>query len=80
MLCSTGIKSLCTYQEAVQHRADARDRLLLSLEDRDQCEEHLFSANKQYGEAFVLWVNHRGLCLQCRAASLSSDLAQFMSV
>ena len=80
MLCSDGLRSLRAYQDATHRRADARDNLLLSSEFREECEELLFVANENYSEAFVSWVKHRGLCIQCRFTSLKDDLSQFMLV
>ena len=80
MLCPAGIRSLRQYQDATLLRAEARDDLLLSSETREECEELLFFANERYGDAFVGWVNHRGLCVECRSTSVRDDLTQFMSV
>ena len=80
MLCSEGLRSLRAYQDATHRRAEARDNLLLSLETREECEELLFLANGSYSDAFVSWVRHRGVCIECRSTSVKDDLTQFMSV
>ena len=80
MLCDNGVVSLSEYRQAAEVRADARDSLLLASGCQEFREEFLFAAEQMYSRTFVAWVTHRGACVECRAASLANDRAQFASV
>ena len=80
MLCSIGFDLLHAYQDATSGRATAADNLLLSPQNRDQCEELLYAARKTYSNAFVNWVTHRSFCIDCRTESVSDDRILFASV
>lgn len=80
MLCLEGTELLQNFEQAVQQRAEPRERLLLAFEPSESLEELLFAAKLVYGQAFVLWVAHRGACIECRTTSIKNDLAQFASV
>jgi hypothetical protein len=80
MFCLAGGALLHQFETAVEDRAEARDCVLRSDENRDQCEECLYSAKQRYADAFVAWVIHRSSCVGCRAESLGHDVEQFASV
>ena len=80
MFCPAGTELFREFENATENRADARDDVLRSQENRGECEEGLFAAKQRYGEAFVAWVAHRACCVGCRALSLPHDLEQFASV
>ena len=80
MLCAHGTNLLHVFEHAVIERAEARDRLLVASGSPDVIEELLFDAKLKYSQAFVAWIAHRGICMECRTTSVKDDLAQFASV
>jgi hypothetical protein len=80
MFCLAGATLIREFETAIEKRADARDDVLRSHENRAECEECLYLAKQRYGDTFVAWVTHRSYCIDCRAMSLPRDLAQFASV
>jgi hypothetical protein len=80
MFCPAGGALLYRFEVATQRRAEPRDDVLRAQEHCAHYEERLYKAKEIYGEAFVDWVAHRACCIDCRAASLAQDLAQFASL
>ncbi len=79
MFCFAGTALIHEFEAAAEKRAEARDDVLRSHENRAECEEYLYLVKQRYSEAFVAWVTHRSFCVDCRALS-PHDLAQFASV
>jgi hypothetical protein len=78
-LCAAGSALIRDFHEATEVRAAARDCLLLSSTIRDECEDHLRLAKKNYNDALVAWVTHRAFCVECLATSADQDLTEFAS-
>ena len=77
MRCTDGTTLLRLYERATRNRTEARDGFFLA---KDSCDETYADAKERYNKAFVDWVSHRGLCMQCRTTSMKDDLTQFASV
>jgi hypothetical protein len=78
-LCAAGAALIREFQVATEIRAAARDCLLLSSTTRDECEDDLSLAKKNYFNTLVAWVTHRGFCVECRVTSVDRDLIEFAS-
>jgi hypothetical protein len=78
-LCATGAALIREFQAATEIRAAARDCLLLSSTTREECEDDLSLAKKNYSNTLVAWVTHRAFCFECRATSADRDLIEFAS-
>lgn len=78
-LCAAGLALIGEFQVATEIRAAARDCLLLSSTTRDECEDHLRLAKKEYNDKLVAWVTHRAFCVECRVTSADKDLMEFAS-
>jgi hypothetical protein len=78
-LCAAGSALIGEFQVATEIRATARDCLLLSCNNRDECEDQLRLAKKEYNDTLVAWVTHRGFCIECRVRSADKDLMEFAS-
>jgi hypothetical protein len=78
-LCAAGSTLIREFQVATEIRAGARDCLLLASTTRDECEDDLRLANKNYSDGLVAWVTHRALCVDCRVTSVEKDLMEFAS-
>lgn len=69
MLCSRGMDLFLVFQQSAAKRASLRDDMLLSSEQSVECEEMLYTAKVEYGDAFVLFLTHQGTCAVCSAAA-----------
>lgn len=78
-LCAVGSVLIREFQEATKIRAAARDCLLLASSTRDECEDHLRVAKRNYNNTLVAWVTHRAFCVECRETSADKDLMEFAS-
>jgi hypothetical protein len=78
-LCATGAALIREFQVATEIRGATRDRLLLSATTRDDCEEDLSLAKKNYSNTLVAWVTHRAFCVECRVTSADRDRIEFAS-
>jgi hypothetical protein len=80
MFCMAGGALLYQFETAAQQREEAKDDLLRAHENHSDHEERLYAVKEKYGDAFVAWVTHRSLCVDCRATSFSQDHDQFASL
>lgn len=80
MFCIAGAILLHRFVAAAEARAEAKDDVLRAQGDLCTCQEQLYRAKQVHTDALVVWVTHRSLCLDCRAASSSHDLEQFASL
>jgi hypothetical protein len=78
-LCAAGFALIQEFQVATEIRAATRDSVLLASTWRDECEDDLSLAKKNYSNALVAWVTHRAFCVDCRATSGDRDIMEFAS-
>lgn len=80
MFCVAGGALLHQFETVTQQRAEAKDDLLRTHANHNHREERLYAVKEKYRDAFVAWVTHRSLCVDCRATSFSHDHEQFASL
>lgn len=57
MFCPAGTALFHEFENATRNRADARDDVLRSHENRAECEEQLYVSKQRYSEALVCLVH-----------------------